>query len=168
MKDYRAPQLKRKAIVQGHCHHKAIMRLDEEESVMKKMGLDFEVLESGCCGMAGSFGYETDKYDVSIQCGERALLPRVRKASLEAIVMADGFSCREQISQQTNRHALHLAEVIEIAQRPAVHRAPGMYPEKELVARREAGLRRARNRTIAALGGLAVVGLLLATLTRKR
>jgi len=168
VKDYRAPQLKRKAIVQGHCHHKAIMRLDEEEAVMKKMGLDFEVLESGCCGMAGSFGYEADKYDVSIQCGERALLPRVRKASLEAIVMADGFSCREQISQQTNRHGLHLAEVIEMAQRPAMHGAPGMYPERELVARREAGLRRARNRTIAALGGLAVVGLLLATLIRKR
>jgi len=168
VKHYRAPQLKRKAIVQGHCHHKAIMRLDEEESVMKKMGLDFEVLDSGCCGMAGSFGYEADKYDVSIQCGERALLPRVRKASLEAIVVADGFSCREQISQQTNRHALHLAEVIEIAQCPAVHGAPGMYPEKELVGRREAGLRRARNRTIASLAGLAVVGLLLATLTRKR
>ena len=61
--------------MQGHCHHKAIMRLYDEEAVMKKMGLDYQVLDSGCCGMAGAFGYEKDKYEVSIACGERKLLP---------------------------------------------------------------------------------------------
>ena len=83
---------------------------------MKKMGLDFEVLASGCCGMAGSFGFEKDKYDVSVAIGERKLLPRVRKASPSEMIVADGFSCREQIAQQTGRQAMHLAEVIQMAQ----------------------------------------------------
>jgi FAD/FMN-containing dehydrogenase/Fe-S oxidoreductase len=166
VKDYDAPQLKRRAIVQGHCHHKAIMRLHDEEAVMQKMGLDAQVLNSGCCGMAGSFGYEAGKYDVSIQCGERALLPAVRKAPLSTIIMADGFSCREQIAQQTNRHALHLAEVMHIAQQPRISQ-PAMYPETELVARRKAGMKRARRRAIAALGGLAAAGILLAKLAKK-
>ena len=109
---YEPPQLNRQAIVQGHCHHKAIMRLKGEKSLMEKMGLHYEVLESGCCGMAGSFGYEKDKYDVSIACGERSVLPAVRKAGLSTIIVADGFSCKEQIAQETNRHALHLAEVL--------------------------------------------------------
>ena len=81
---------------------------------MEKMRLDSRVLESGCCGMAGSFGYEKDKYDVSIACGERSLLPEVRKARVSTIIIADGFSCKEQIAQETNRHALHLAEVLKL------------------------------------------------------
>ena len=80
---YQPPTLKRKAIVQGHCHHKAIMRMKEEEEVMQKLGLDYQVLSAGCCGMAGSFGYEKEKYDVSIKAGERALLPAVRKAGFQ-------------------------------------------------------------------------------------
>jgi len=167
VKDYDPPKLQRKAIVQGHCHHKAIMRLNDEEAVMKKMGLDFEVLPSGCCGMAGSFGYEADKYDVSIQCGERALLPAVRKAPLSAIVMADGFSCREQIEQESNRHALHLAEVMQIAQQQGT-RAPVMYPEARLVAQRERGLRHARRRALGAIAGVAAVGTLVLALARRR
>lgn len=107
------PRIERKALAQGHCHHKSVLRFDAENSVMKKMGLDCDVLASGCCGMAGSFGFESDKYDVSIAIGERKLLPAVRKAPLSTLIMADGFSCREQISQETGRHALHLAEVIQ-------------------------------------------------------
>jgi Fe-S oxidoreductase len=84
---YQPPQLNRQAIVQGHCHHKAIMRFNEEKSLMTKMGLQCEVLESGCCGMAGSFGYEKDKYDVSVACGERDLLPRVRREAPSTIIM---------------------------------------------------------------------------------
>jgi len=159
-KNFQPGRLNRKALVQGHCHHKAIMRLHDEEAVMKQIGLDFHVLESGCCGMAGSFGYEADKYETSIQCGERALLPAVRRSGLSTIIMADGFSCREQISQQTNRHALHLAEVMQIAQR-----GPGsaneIYPEGKLVARRRAGLRRARGKALAALGAIAAGAVLL-------
>ena len=69
------PQLKRKALVQGHCHHKSVLKFDAEHSVLKKLGLDAQVLNSGCCGMAGSFGFESDKYDVSVAIGERRLLP---------------------------------------------------------------------------------------------
>jgi FAD/FMN-containing dehydrogenase/Fe-S oxidoreductase len=131
------PSLKREAIIQGHCHHKAIMRMDEEKEVMDKMGLQYELLASGCCGMAGSFGFEEEKYGVSVACGERALLPRVRGAGLRTIIMADGFSCKEQIAQQTNRHALHLAEVLQMALKHGPDGAPGMYPEDEVVKPRQ-------------------------------
>ena len=167
-KHHELPKLERKTIVQGHCHHKAIMRLHDEEAVMKNLGLDFQVLDSGCCGMAGSFGYEAEKYDVSIKCGERVLLPAVRNAALSTIIMADGFSCREQIAQQTGRHALHLAEVIQAAQQQTSQRLAWIYPEAQFVARRKAATRRARRRSIAALAGLAVGGLLLAKLAKKR
>src|ERR1051325_4227292 len=113
---FELPKLKANALVQGHCHQRAVMKFTEEEAVLGRMGLQFESLDSGCCGMAGAFGFERgDHYDVSIKCGERVLLPRVREASPETLIIADGFSCREQISQQTNRHALHLAEVIQLA-----------------------------------------------------
>ena len=115
VQDYESPQLPRRALVQGHCHHKAIMRFYDEEAVMKKMGLDCKTLDSGCCGMAGSFGFEAEKYDLSMQIGERGLLPAVRTAAPSTVVIADGFSCREQIAQGTDRHALHLAEVMALA-----------------------------------------------------
>jgi FAD/FMN-containing dehydrogenase/Fe-S oxidoreductase len=155
VKEYDAPKLKRKAIVQGHCHHKAIMRLTDEETVMKKMGLDFQVLESGCCGMAGSFGYEADKYDVSLQCGERVLFPAVRKAGLSTIVIADGFSCKEQIEQDTPRHALHLAEVMQMALKNG--HAREMYPEEAVVAPRMATQRRSMKRA-GIITGAAILG----------
>jgi Fe-S oxidoreductase len=131
--DYQAPQFKSKAIVQGHCHHKAIMRLYDEEAVMQKMGLDYEALDSGCCGMAGSFGYEKEKYDISIACGERKLLPKVRSAEASTLIMANGFSCKEQIEQQTPRHALHLAEVMAMAIRSDGGESRQAYPERAFI-----------------------------------
>jgi FAD/FMN-containing dehydrogenase/Fe-S oxidoreductase len=113
--EYSASKLARKAIVHGHCHHHAIMKLDADRELLEKLGLDFEVVDSGCCGMAGAFGFEKDHYGVSIACGERVLLPRVRQASEQTMLIADGFSCREQIRQTTNRRALHLAEVLRLA-----------------------------------------------------
>jgi Fe-S oxidoreductase len=112
---YRPPQLHRKAIVHGHCHHKAIMKFNADEELLKRMGLDFRILDSGCCGMAGAFGFEQEHYDVSIAVGERVLLPAVRNADDDTLVVADGFSCREQIEQVTERRALHLAEVLQMA-----------------------------------------------------
>jgi FAD/FMN-containing dehydrogenase/Fe-S oxidoreductase len=109
------PQLQRKALVQGHCHHKAIMRFDAEEAVLKKMGLDYEHPDSGCCGMAGAFGFEHKNYEISMKVGERSILPAVREADAETLIIADGFSCREQIAQGTGRQALHLAEVLRLA-----------------------------------------------------
>lgn len=132
--DFKIPQLKRKAIVHGHCHHKAIMKMDHEKSVLKKMQLDHEMLDSGCCGMAGYFGYEKgEHYNVSIKAGERVLLPAVRKASDETIIIADGFSCREQIEQQTERKAMHLAQVLQMAMHEKNSKDAASLPEKKYV-----------------------------------
>jgi FAD/FMN-containing dehydrogenase/Fe-S oxidoreductase len=114
-KHFKLPQLQRRAIVHMHCHHKAILRTEPEEAILQQLGLDYKVLDSGCCGMAGSFGFEKDHYEVSIANGERILLPAVREADQDTFIIADGFSCREQITQTTDRRPLHLAEVIQLA-----------------------------------------------------
>jgi FAD/FMN-containing dehydrogenase/Fe-S oxidoreductase len=127
---YQPPALTRRAVVHGHCHHKALMKMGDEEQVLKKLGLDFEVLDSGCCGMAGAFGFEEgEHYAVSMQCGERVLLPAVRRAAADTLIVADGFSCREQIAQTTRRRALHLAEVLDMALHQECIPA-GNYPER--------------------------------------
>lgn len=108
----------RTAIVQRHCHHQAVMGFESDRWMLDELGLDYEILESGCCGMAGSFGFEAgQKYEVSQKAGERVLLPRVRQAASDALVIADGFSCRTQIEQGTGRSAVHLAQVVELALR---------------------------------------------------
>src|ERR671931_452655 len=110
------PRLARKALVHGHCHHKALMKLDDEEAVLARLGLEFETIDSGCCGLAGSFGYEAGgHHHVPLKAGERVLLPAVRGAATETLIVADGFSCSEQIAHATGRRALHLAEVIRMA-----------------------------------------------------
>jgi FAD/FMN-containing dehydrogenase/Fe-S oxidoreductase len=114
-KHFKLPHLQRRAIVHMHCHHKAILRTGPEEAVLQKLGLDYKILDSGCCGMAGSFGFEKGHYEVSIASGERVLLPAVREADQGTLIIADGFSCREQIAQTTDRRALHLAEIIQLA-----------------------------------------------------
>ncbi len=100
-----------RALVQPHCHHHAVMGFGTDEEALRRTGLDVEVLDAGCCGMAGAFGFESDHYEVSVAAGERALLPAVREAT-DAIIVADGFSCREQIAQGAGRRAWHLAEVL--------------------------------------------------------
>jgi len=117
--NYEPLQLRRKAIVHGHCHHKSVLKFTAEEELLKRIGLDFQVLDSGCCGMAGSFGFEADKYDVSVKIGERVLLPAVRNADPETLIIADGFSCAEQIEGLTGRKTLHIAEVLQMAIRQA-------------------------------------------------
>ncbi|HEY6865480.1 MAG TPA: FAD-linked oxidase C-terminal domain-containing protein [Burkholderiales bacterium] len=104
--------LRRQALVHAHCHHKSILGTEAEAAVLAKLGLDFTMLDSGCCGMAGSFGFDARKYPVSIAAGERVLLPAVRAAAADTLIVAEGFSCREQIAQCTGRRALHPAEVI--------------------------------------------------------
>ena len=116
-KHFQLPKLARKALVHGHCHHKSVMRMTDEESVLRKMEIDFHAPAPGCCGMAGSFGFESDKYEISLAIGELELLPAVRKADPDCLVIANGFSCREQIAQCTSRRALHLGEVIQLATR---------------------------------------------------
>lgn len=155
------PQLRRTAIVHGHCHQKSVLNFNAMESVLKKTGVSFDPLDSGCCGMAGSFGFEPEKYEVSIACGERVLLPAVRKAGSSELIIADGFSCREQIRQRTNRQALHLAQVLELAFAQNRLPLPKTYPEAGYVAERQADMRRSMVNSTLALAGLAagVVGL---------
>jgi len=129
--DYSPPALAGKALVHGHCHHKAILNFDAEKQLLEKVGLDFEVLDSGCCGMAGAFGFENgDTYEVSMKCGERVLLPRVREAANNTLIITNGFSCHEQISQTTHRKALHLAQVIQMALHEHTDQIEGEYVEE--------------------------------------
>jgi Fe-S oxidoreductase len=108
---FKIPKVKKQAVVHMHCHHRAIMGIRAEEQLFQKMGLDYQILDSGCCGMAGSFGFEKDHYKISVDIGELVLLPAVRNAGA-ALIIADGFSCREQILQLTGRRALHISEVL--------------------------------------------------------
>jgi FAD/FMN-containing dehydrogenase/Fe-S oxidoreductase len=128
--DFRPPKMERRALLHGHCHHKAVMKLTQEELLYQRMGLLVDKPDTGCCGMAGSFGFEREKYDVSVACGERVLLPAVRSASRETLIIADGFSCREQIAQLTNRRALHTAEVVRMALHDQLDTRPGDFPEQ--------------------------------------
>jgi Fe-S oxidoreductase len=112
---YKPPQLTgRKILLHGHCHHKSVLNFSTEEALLKRMGANVQSLDSGCCGMAGPFGFEKEKIAVSRALGERVLLPAVRAAGPEDIVMTDGFSCREQIVQNSARRPLHLAEVLRL------------------------------------------------------
>ncbi|NUR75443.1 MAG: FAD-binding oxidoreductase, partial [Thermoleophilia bacterium] len=114
--DWEAPRLGGRALVHGHCHHKATGGLEPEHELLRRMGLEVEPLQTGCCGMAGSFGFERGHYDVSMAIGELALLPAVRRAAADDLIVADGFSCRTQIEQAgTGRRALHVADVIKLA-----------------------------------------------------
>lgn len=142
------------------------MRLGDEKSLMEKMDLDHRVLESGCCGMAGAFGYENDKYQVSVACGERSLLPEVRKAPVSTIIVADGFSCKEQIAQEASRNALHLAEVLSLGLRAEKEHIPTMYPERRFVQPRKNAQMRSMARA-AIISGLALTALGLAWLSRR-
>jgi FAD/FMN-containing dehydrogenase/Fe-S oxidoreductase len=114
---FEPPKTSGRAVVHGHCHHHAVMGMDADRSWLGALGLDVQVLDSGCCGMAGAFGFETDHYEISLAAAERVLLPAVRATGPDVAILADGFSCREQIRQGAGRRALHLAEVAAAALR---------------------------------------------------
>jgi FAD/FMN-containing dehydrogenase/Fe-S oxidoreductase len=167
------PQLNRKALLHGHCHHKSIMKMTAEESLLRRLGIDFTTPAPGCCGMAGSFGFERDKdkYEISAAIGELELLPAVRNAPKDWLIIADGFSCREQIAQGTGRHALHLAEVLQMALEPSLQSSDPYsfdpYPESTLVRQRESEVRASMTRAVIGLGACAAGAALLYSLTRK-
>jgi Fe-S oxidoreductase len=98
------------AVVQRHCHQYAVLGFDADTDLMRRAGIAADVLDAGCCGLAGNFGYE--HYDISMAVGELAVLPAVRAAAADALVIADGFSCRLQIAQATDRRPIHLAEAL--------------------------------------------------------
>ncbi len=165
------PRLERKALLHGHCHHKAIIKMTAEESILRRIGVDFQSPAPGCCGMAGSFGFEHDKYDLSMAIAELELLPAVRRAPSDWLIIADGFSCREQIAQGSDRHALHVAEVLQMATTAGVAKEQGNgspwgeYPESRRIQRHNGEIRRSMKRAGLRLGALAVGALLFQSLS---
>jgi len=177
-RDFKLPRFERTALLHGHCHHKSIQKMTAEESILRRLGVDFRQPAPGCCGMAGSFGFERDKYDISMAIGELELLPAVRSAPADCLIIADGFSCREQIAQGSDRQALHLAEVLQMAleqdeddglaaengagiAEPAVRQASGPYPESFRVRQRHAEVQASMKRAGMGLGALAAGAFLI-------
>ena len=128
--NYEPPRLDREALVHGHCHQEAIMGMSSEQDLYERLGLDFEFLDSGCCGLAGSFGFEREHYDVSMKIGERRLLPAVRDADPDTLLIADGFSCKTQVEHATDRRALHTAQILKMALDHGESGPEGSYPER--------------------------------------
>ncbi|MEV6805219.1 FAD-linked oxidase C-terminal domain-containing protein [Streptomyces sp. NPDC051132] len=125
---WRPPRLARRATVQTHCHQHAVLKFDADRELMRRAHLDAEVLDEGCCGLAGNFGFERGHYDVSMAVAEQGVLPAVRGAAPDSLVLADGFSCRTQIEQGgTGRRALHLAEALALG---LAGDLPGDQPER--------------------------------------
>ena len=115
--DWQAPQLGGEALVHGHCHHKSVFGMAAEMALLKRLGIRARTAESGCCGMAGAFGFHPEHVAVSVKAAEAALLPAVRAADAGTLIIASGYSCREQIAQLSERQALHIAEVVALALR---------------------------------------------------
>lgn len=106
----------RQALLHGHCHQKAFDAVTAVEQVLRMVpDLSVETIPSSCCGMAGAFGYEAEHFELSMRMGEAALLPAVRQAPRDTVVVADGTSCRHQIADGTGRRAIHVAQVLERA-----------------------------------------------------
>jgi Fe-S oxidoreductase len=113
--DWRPPHRDGTALLHVHCHQAAVMGFEADLEVLRAMGLDARKLDSGCCGLAGSFGFEAGKYELSKAVYDGRLAGMVREAPPDAVLVADGFSCKTQIEQLGGRRARHLAEVIREA-----------------------------------------------------
>jgi FAD/FMN-containing dehydrogenase/Fe-S oxidoreductase len=157
--NYHPPRLRMTGVMHGHCHHKAIIHgAEHEKKLMQEMEMKVRILSDGCCGMAGSFGFEEHHYDVSAKVGEHALLPAVRQAGLREVIIADGFSCREQISQMSERHGMHIAEVLQLAINQGPAGPDSLLPEQKLVDEHQTAVQKSKIEAAAAVGGaLAVV-----------
>ncbi len=161
--DWTPPQWPVEAVVQGHCHHKALMKMRGEEAMLRRMGAKVAVLDSGCCGMAGPFGFEADKIEVSQALANRVLVPAVQTAPAHAAILADGFSCREAVKQNSHREGIHLAELLELA-----HRADRDSASPEVLARAPLYAARRQVRTRIVLTGLALAAGFVAAVALRR
>jgi FAD/FMN-containing dehydrogenase/Fe-S oxidoreductase len=125
------PRLERNALVWGHCHHKATGGIESEHQLLSRMGVEVEPISGGCCGLAGSWGFEEGHHDISMQCGEHGLLPAVRAADRSTLIVADGFSCSTQIEQSgAGRRALHVAQAMKMAREHGPDGYRGGPPER--------------------------------------
>ena len=184
--DYEFPHLERRAVVQGHCHHKGALGMGTDEDAWERLGLDAMELDAGCCGLAGSFGFEAgEKFDVSVKAGERKLMPAVRETEDDTLIMADGFSCRTQIRhlQQMGvdgspvdtdangaprRQALHLAQVIQMAkQEGPVGPTLDHLPERDWLGDDTARFTSKDTRVLAIAGAVAAAGVGALSLWRR-
>jgi FAD/FMN-containing dehydrogenase/Fe-S oxidoreductase len=186
---YQPPKMSGKALIQGHCHQAAIFKLHSEKEMLEKMGLEATIMDSGCCGLAGSFGFEADKYDLSMQIAHRAMVPTIEASAPDTFVVANGFSCQTQITDTTDRKPVHLAEVIQMGleqqrTRETISalehgRLPGsvkkwLTPEREAeveltagrYAAQAAGM--ARRHPIFTIVGMAALGFGIGMLSRRR
>jgi Fe-S oxidoreductase len=113
---FKPPLLRGSALVHGHCHQKALAGMNSELTLLRKAeGLQIEARDAGCCGMAGAFGYDIRRFEVSRTIAERVLIPAVRSSPADALIVADGFACRSQIRQFCgNRQPMHLAQVLNL------------------------------------------------------
>ena len=112
---YQPPQMQGRALVHVHCHQHAVLDAKADKEMLERMGLEVEMLDAGCCGLAGSFGFDAEKYEVSKQIGELQLLPKVRATPETTYVVTNGFSCKEQIWQEAGRKTLNMAEMLAMA-----------------------------------------------------
>jgi Fe-S oxidoreductase len=122
--NWQPPEVGGKAIVHGHCHQKAIFGMGGDMDLLRRLGVDARLIDAGCCGMAGSFGFNARHYALSVQVGELGLLPAVRQAEVDTMVVACGYSCREQIAQCTEREGLHVADIARLALSPTRAQLP--------------------------------------------
>jgi FAD/FMN-containing dehydrogenase/Fe-S oxidoreductase len=124
--DWQPPSLDARVVVQGHCHHRAAEKtMRHDRDLLERLGVDYEILDTGCCGMAGSFGYHAgEHYDVSVGVWEHSLEPALAGTPEGTLVVADGFSCRGQIEQLGGREALHVAQVVQRALRESGRTGP--------------------------------------------
>ncbi|MGC1212386.1 MAG: FAD-binding and (Fe-S)-binding domain-containing protein [Micromonospora sp.] len=163
---WRPPQLPAHALIQTHCHQHAILGTGADQAVLSEAGVRAEFLDSGCCGLAGNFGFEQGHYEVSEACAERVLLPAVRDAADTDVILADGFSCRTQVAQSASggRSAIHLAELL----RAGLHGEPvAAHPERRWGRRPEEPSRAARL-LATGLVGLAALAPIAALAVRRR
>jgi FAD/FMN-containing dehydrogenase/Fe-S oxidoreductase len=164
---FEPPPLHRYVLLHGHCHERATNGFEAAEKLLERMGTQLKTVDSGCCGMAGAWGYEEAHYDVSVACAERVLLPAVRDAAPATLIVTNGFSCRSQIEQLgPGRRAVHLAQALQLARHYGADGSTGAHPERlcrSITRKRSSG----RAAALAAGAGVAVAALAAAK-TRRR
>jgi FAD/FMN-containing dehydrogenase/Fe-S oxidoreductase len=165
---WQPPRLERKAMIQVHCHQHAVLGFEADLALMQDMGIDAERLDSGCCGLAGNFGFEPGHLQLSRDCAERVLLPAVRGAEETTEVVADGFSCRTQLHELDSggREAVHLAELLLAAQHG--ERAGAPLPEARDAVRPSEPSGPAQAAALAAVAAAAAAGLMVAAGVLRR
>jgi Fe-S oxidoreductase len=157
------PRRPGRVLLWGHCHQRATGGVEPDQQLLQQMGLEVSNLSGGCCGLAGSWGFEAGKYGISMDCGEQALLPAVRQAGPDTLIVADGFSCQTQIADSgTGRRAMHVAEVMK-----AARDGGSLAGEQERLLPRPPVTRRAARVAAAALPAVAALGASAVAVARR-